>query len=891
VRRFLLPLLLATGLGAGLTGVRGQARDACRDEFSALADAIVGLERASLADHVAMLERLRRLQRRHAEGPDECRSDMAVEEVTLVNYLDRTEEAIRLADRYLASDLAEAFPVHRAFVLRVRGYAREALGQTLAGAQDYLEAAALAPRLSYGHALLALGDGVETALALGDLTTAERLSAESERIVRGQPAHDVRAERLTLGRVFSARTGLLVRALATAPPGERRPVAIRLRAAADTAVTALAVGIAYSRDPLVDHATVALAWSARALAEAVLGNAPAARYAIGEADQQLRASESVSRDAGYTVWLRAVDTYRELADPRATQGAATRARDEARRAGVLSAEAAAVEALGALAESAGDWGSAEEAYREAVALHEVERERLELQDWSVTAFAASQTPYRGLARLLARQGRARDAMVVLDQSRARHLRDLRAQVALRDRLDADGRRHVDSLLTAIEEQRLRRLRQPGADVALQISRLQTELRDAMAIDQTTPELDLGALQRTLAAGGRSLVSYLLGPDASFAFVVTSDTVAVRPLPVTEDDVDRRLAAARGPWAAAPDAALALAPLHALHQALLAPLDGLLPREGALVVVPDGALADLPFGVLLEAPADRYEGAPYLLRRRPVATELAAALLIEPVDAAPASAVDLVAVGRSRFGPSVGDRRGGSGTALPDLPHVADEIERVASHARRRWVALDGHATETALMERIRDGRVVHIASHAEASPAFPMHSKIHLWPGDADDGVVHLYEFQGRRIPADLVVLSGCATAGGAYADGEGTLGLHYGLRAAGARATLATLWPVDDRATADVMESFYAALAAGLPKDRALQRAQLAYLDAHEGLAASPFYWASFVLAGDPAPVALTPAPRVAPVIWGAGLVLLVGLAWAALRCRRRVRRPPAPL
>ena len=268
------------------------------------------------------------------------------------------------------------------------------------------------------------------------------------------------------------------------------------------------------------------------------------------------------------------------------------------------------------------------------------------------------------------------------------------------------------------------------------------------------------------------------------------------------------------------------------------------------------------------------------------------MLTEPAKQRASPPVDLVAFGRSRFGAAGGGPRGArAADGFADLPYVEQEIDVVSAYARRRVVAVDRRATEAALMSQIGDGRILHIASHAVAEPAFPMHSQIHLWPGEGDDGVVHLYELQGRRVRSDLVVLSGCATAGGPVARGEGTLGLHYGLRAAGARATLATLWPVDDRATAEVMDAFYAGLASGLPKDRALQRAQLAYLDSHTGLSASPFYWASFVLAGDPSPVDLASPARRLPVVWGGGLMLVVGLAWLAHRRFRRARRPPAPL
>ena len=111
-------------------------------------------------------------------------------------------------------------------------------------------------------------------------------------------------------------------------------------------------------------------------------------------------------------------------------------------------------------------------------------------------------------------------------------------------------------------------------------------------------------------------------------------------------------------------------------------------------------------------------------------------------------------------------------------------------------------------------------------------------------------------------------------------MGLQYAVRSAGSKASLATLWPVDDDATVILMAAFYDGLKAGLTKDRALQRAQLAYLDTHTGLDASPFYWAGPVLSGDPSPIPLRTTPRWP--IWGSAL-LLGGLVLAWLTHRRR--------
>ncbi|MEM6327477.1 MAG: CHAT domain-containing protein, partial [Bacteroidota bacterium] len=222
----------------------------------------------------------------------------------------------------------------------------------------------------------------------------------------------------------------------------------------------------------------------------------------------------------------------------------------------------------------------------------------------------------------------------------------------------------------------------------------------------------------------------------------------------------------------------------------------------------------------------------------------------------------------------------------DLPFVRDEARRVQRTLPSPLLRLDADATEAALLERIQAASVVHLASHATADPEFPLYSQILLAddPGADDDGALHLYEFQRTPLAADLVVLSGCSTARGRTLRGEGMIGLQYGVRAAGARTSLATLWSVDDRATVEIMGAFYDALGEGMSKDRALQTAQIAYLKGADGIEASPFYWAPAVLSGGVAPAPWEKPSRVG--LWGLIAVLLgvtASVAWWLLLRRRR--------
>jgi CHAT domain-containing protein len=100
-------------------------------------------------------------------------------------------------------------------------------------------------------------------------------------------------------------------------------------------------------------------------------------------------------------------------------------------------------------------------------------------------------------------------------------------------------------------------------------------------------------------------------------------------------------------------------------------------------------------------------------------------------------------------------------------------------------------------------------------------------------------------LAADLVVLSGCETALGREIRGEGLVGLVRGFLYAGSRRVAASLWRIEDRATAELMARFYRAmLRGGEPPAAALRHAQLALLRQRRWR--QPAFWAGFVVQGD---------------------------------------------
>ena len=117
--------------------------------------------------------------------------------------------------------------------------------------------------------------------------------------------------------------------------------------------------------------------------------------------------------------------------------------------------------------------------------------------------------------------------------------------------------------------------------------------------------------------------------------------------------------------------------------------------------------------------------------------------------------------------------------------------------------------------------------------------------GAADS--LFLRELYGQPLNAEMVVLSACQTAIGAYAKGEGVVSLARAFSYAGAKSIVTTLWKIDDAATSDIMRHFFKKLGNNsLDKKTALRQAKLLFLHEQLGQAGHPFFWAGVIGIGD---------------------------------------------
>jgi CHAT domain-containing protein len=180
---------------------------------------------------------------------------------------------------------------------------------------------------------------------------------------------------------------------------------------------------------------------------------------------------------------------------------------------------------------------------------------------------------------------------------------------------------------------------------------------------------------------------------------------------------------------------------------------------------------------------------------------------------------------------------------------AEEITRLAG-TRAVFKALDFEASrDTVMKPDLGEYRIVHFATHTLLNNEHPELSGVVLslidQSGRPQNGFLRLYDIYNLRLRAELVVLSACRTALGEDMKGEGLIGLTRAFLYAGAPRVAATLWDIDDRATAEMMKRFYEGmLTRGEPPAQALRAAQIAMRSIKRWQA--PYYWAAFTLEGD---------------------------------------------
>ncbi len=473
-------------------------------------------------------------------------------------------------------------------------------------------------------------------------------------------------------------------------------------------------------------------------------------------------------------------------------------------------------------------------------------------------------------------------------SKARKRQELLNEREVQQRAYDQGRKD-QKLALADTDQRLTVLAAGIKQLISDADDLDTQIRrdnpKYAALTQPQP-LNLKEVQTELLDDNTLLLEYSLGDRRSFAFVVSTNSIKAIELPKRAeiDPVVRRLGAAltarnvseNGERPAQRKSRLDKANSEYLEAAtvlskmVIDPVASLLGKKRILVVA-DGALQLIPFAVLpvsinsnrLVATAPRQLIEDYEIVTLPSASVLgvqrrelkgrkvaphAVAVLADPVFESSDSRVQA-----SKPTPaSLSLAQNTRGAVVSWLPYSKDEakaIERVAP-AGETMLALDFKASRaTAMSPTLSQYRIVHFATHGVADPDHPELSEIILSlvdeKGVEQDGRVRLYEIYDLNLPVELVVLSACESGVGKQIKGEGLIALTRGFMYAGAARVVASLWKVDDSATAALMAEFYKEMFTnGREPAAALRAAQLSISKQRRWN--DPYFWAGFVIQGE---------------------------------------------
>jgi tetratricopeptide (TPR) repeat protein len=330
----------------------------------------------------------------------------------------------------------------------------------------------------------------------------------------------------------------------------------------------------------------------------------------------------------------------------------------------------------------------------------------------------------------------------------------------------------------------------------------------------------------------TLVEYYQHAGGWCAFVVTPDGVQrVNLYGIDEKLFDRILKWLVRIESPTGRGKLSYEPLRRLHEALFAPLRAHLPLDGAIVLAPFSHLHLVPLAAALDPATGRYAAEDYLLAFAPSL----AALRVTLDQVRQASFADAPSVECLLSVAYPGDPR-----SPLYLPNVLPEAEAVARHFTQVTPLHQDAATPDAVLSRSRDQDVVHFGCHGTFDPETPEQSGLVLSGGWL---TVRRIISELRLSRTRLATLGACLSGRVEVRRGEEHVGILQALMSAGARAVVASLWPVHDAATRALFEVFYAEIAAGDAPARALVDA--GWLVRNRPGWEHPYYWAAFQVNG----------------------------------------------
>lgn len=507
---------------------------------------------------------------------------------------------------------------------------------------------------------------------------------------------------------------------------------------------------------------------------------------------------------------------------------------------------AAANALGLLAKDRGNFHAAEKCFEKSVEIIENLRAPLAADEFRTAFFTDKLAPYQNLADICRRDSsRIAESLNWIERARSQALLDLLASSNRRQKLTDDPalQSKFDNLREELnwfysrlnrpesgeitsEQNRIENLRREIRERENEINALVLQIEAAGEnVADRENDFDLPKLQKALGVA-RVLIEFAEFDGEFAAFVVGENSVELVENLGSADEIQKILEQIHFQFGTLRYGAKALQKhlpllkqrvnklLQNLYEILLRPLEDLI-AEKNLVFVPSKNLHYVPFQAL-------FDGEKYLVESREISYAPSAAVLQSLLNKKTSKIENALVAGFA-------DER---------VPMVEREVENLSNVSPETFILKGANAAFETIRQKLneRSFDVLHLACHGQFRAENPLFSSLHL-----ADGWATVREAARLRLENALVVLSACETGLSAVGAGEELLGLVRGFLAAGANALVLSLWTVNDEATADLMNDFYAALKKGDSLAASLRAAQLRFIEQN----AHPYFWSPFILTG----------------------------------------------
>lgn len=494
--------------------------------------------------------------------------------------------------------------------------------------------------------------------------------------------------------------------------------------------------------------------------------------------------------------------------------------------------------LGRIAESGNQLEQAESLYLRAADVIERQRASINTEANKIGFVGDKQAIYTRLVGVQFKLGKSVGAFESMERAKSRALVDMLAsrqtfavplastanksevQGAL-DRLnefDEESRSQTESNIVKTVAQGQRSAAGPGTGAS--VKSLAKALPADLASLVSVSSLGTADVQKLLERD-ESLLVYFGDMSQMYATVVTVDSVTnVR---IESGNLERDLRKLRKDLQDEEDSVDAQ--LKALHQTLIVPVMPLL-KGARLTIVPHTLLHYLPFSALTDGKTALVDQ--FSLRQLPSASVLSY-LRASHADESGVTLERMLILGNPDLK-----------NAELDLPGSQAESEKIATQFNISNIFLRDKASKATFSSKAPQSPYIHVASHGKFNAARPLQSALLLASDQGVSGQLTVSDLYVTQLNSEMVTLSACETGLGAVSNGDDVVGLTRGFLYAGASTVIASLWQVDDEATASLMLSMYAQLKNG-DRRNALRKAQIETRAKYP----HPYYWAAFYLTG----------------------------------------------